>query len=79
MSEETITLEDSYFPTWDLTMYSITLYDTAERLKQVIEAMKTSSAYFINKSEAIANAMLALRAIEEAEFRVLRAKKNING
>ena len=58
-------------------MFSVALFETAERLKEVIEKMKTSTSHFSNRSEAIANATLALRAIEEAEFRVNRAKQNI--
>jgi len=58
-------------------MFSVALFETAERLKEVIEKMKISTSSFNNRSEAIANATLALRAIEEAEFRVNRAKQNI--
>jgi hypothetical protein len=58
-------------------MFSVSLFETAERLKEVIEKMKISTSSFNNRSEAIANATLALRAIEEAEFRVNRAKQNI--
>jgi hypothetical protein len=39
--------------------------------------MKTSNDLFDNKSEAIANAMLALRSMEEAEFRMYKSQQNI--
>ena len=60
-------------------MFSVSLFETAERLKEVIENMKEFNSLFSNRSEAIANAMLALRAIEEAEFRVIRSKQYIRG
>jgi len=74
---ETTTSEDIYFPRWDISMFAITLYETARSLKEVIEKMKTSNDLFDNKSESIANAMLALRSMEEAEFRMYKSMQNI--
>lgn len=68
-------MEETIFPTWDLTMISVDLYDKSKELKVLVEAIKNVD--FPNKWETIANITLAMRHIEDAESRILKAKQNI--
>ena len=71
-------MNESHFPTGDLTMLSVSVHETSARLHDLIHAMKQyPETDFVNKGEAIANATIALRSLEDAHFRILRSKQHV--
>ena len=74
-------MEETIFPTWDLTMISVDLYERYNDLRNLIKSISKvdfpEAILFPNKWEVIANITLAIRNMEEAEFRVLKAKQYI--
>ena len=71
-------MNEAHFPTGDLTMLSVSVHETSARLHDLIHAMKQyPEDAFLNKGEAIANATIALRSLEDAHFRILRSKQHV--
>lgn len=71
-------MNESHFPTGDLTMLSVSVHETSARLHDLINAMKQyPETDFVNKGEAIANATIALRSLEDSHFRILRSKQHV--
>jgi hypothetical protein len=67
--------EETIFHIWDLTIESVDLYEKANNLFTYLEWLKKVD--FPMKWEAIANIMLAIRHIEDAEYRILKAESHI--
>jgi hypothetical protein len=74
-----VSCNDTTFPVWDLTIFSEKIYSIQTEIKDYLDLLKSNNnkLEIANSWEAIANLMLAFRELETAEFRVLRAKKNI--
>jgi len=68
-------MNETVFPTWDLTMISVDLFEKTQDLRNLIEWIKEID--FPAKWETIANITLAIRHMEDAEYRVLKAKQHI--
>ncbi len=68
-------MNETVFPTWDLTMISVDVFEKVQDLRNLIEWIKEMD--FPTKWEIIANITLAIRHLEDVEYRILKAKQYI--
>lgn len=68
-------MNETIFPTWDLTMISVNTSEKIQDLRNLIEWIK--KVEFPYKWETIANITLAIRHLEDVEYRILKAKQYI--